>query len=29
MLSEQTAGQFSMTEGIVLRGGDGGLHVHH
>jgi hypothetical protein len=29
MLSEQTAGQFSMTEGIMLRGGDGGLHMHH
>jgi mannose-6-phosphate isomerase-like protein (cupin superfamily) len=27
--SAQTGGQFSMIEGIVPPGGDGGLHVHH
>jgi mannose-6-phosphate isomerase-like protein (cupin superfamily) len=27
--SQQTGGQFSMIEGIMPPGGDGGLHVHH
>ncbi|MFM0075916.1 cupin domain-containing protein [Paraburkholderia sediminicola] len=27
--SLQTGGQFSMIEGIMPPGGDGGLHVHH
>lgn len=26
---EQTGGQFTMIEGIMPPGGDGGLHVHH
>jgi mannose-6-phosphate isomerase-like protein (cupin superfamily) len=27
--SEQTGGQFSMIEGVMPSGGDGGSHVHH
>lgn len=27
--SAETGGQFSMIEGIMPPGGDGGLHVHH
>ena len=27
--ARQTGGQFSMLEGIMPPGGDGGLHVHH
>ncbi|MBN3845981.1 cupin domain-containing protein [Paraburkholderia sp. Ac-20342] len=27
--SAQTGGQFSMIEGIMPPGGDGGLHIHH
>jgi mannose-6-phosphate isomerase-like protein (cupin superfamily) len=27
--ARQTGGQFSMIEGIMPPGGDGGLHVHH
>jgi mannose-6-phosphate isomerase-like protein (cupin superfamily) len=29
MTSEQTAGQFSMIEGLVPPGGDSGFHVQH
>lgn len=27
--SQQTGGQFTMIEGVMPPGGDGGLHVHH
>jgi quercetin dioxygenase-like cupin family protein len=27
--SQQTGGQFSMMEGVMPSGGDGGSHVHH